>query len=112
MTLEYTIGSDEFMSDLDGMDALINEEVLSQEKEYFWEELYQGLPDSPDMDDAVDQEYSEKDFHTYDKFFGAEVCLPDKQGIKTMERVTKRVKDKNVNTRGIEHSTLFIYHSL
>ena len=33
MTLEYAAGEDEFMSDLDGMDALINKEVPSQAEE-------------------------------------------------------------------------------
>ena len=36
MTLESAIGADEFMSDLDGMNAFINEEVLSQQQEAFW----------------------------------------------------------------------------
>ena len=49
MTLEYAAGEDEFMSDLDGMDALINKEVPSQAEEYFWEDPYQGLPDSLEM---------------------------------------------------------------
>ena len=59
------------------MDAFINKEVLSQEGEYFWEEPYQILIDSPDRDDVVDQENSEKDVYTYDQLFGAEICLPD-----------------------------------
>ena len=37
MTLESSIVADKFMSDLDGMDTLINKEVPSQYKEYFWE---------------------------------------------------------------------------
>ena len=37
MTLAYAIGADEFMSEIDGIDALINEEVSSQNEEYFWE---------------------------------------------------------------------------
>ena len=55
MTLESTIGADEFMLDLDGMDAFINAEVPQQEEEDVWEEPYQVLPDSPDMEDVVDQ---------------------------------------------------------
>ena len=43
------------MSDLNGMYAFINEEVPSQQEEDVCEELYQGSPDSPDMDDVVDQ---------------------------------------------------------
>ena len=41
MTLESVIGEDEFILDLDGMDAFINEGVLSKEEEYFWKEPYQ-----------------------------------------------------------------------
>ena len=33
MKLEYAIGTDAFISDLDGMDEFINEEVPSQEGE-------------------------------------------------------------------------------
>ena len=55
MALESEIGADEFMSDIDGMDAFINEEVPSQEGGGVWEEPYQWLPDSPDMDDVVYQ---------------------------------------------------------
>ena len=36
MTLESAIGADEFMSDIDGMDAFINKEVHSQEEEDVW----------------------------------------------------------------------------
>ena len=36
MTLESGIGTDEFMSDIDGMDVLINEEVPSQEVGDIW----------------------------------------------------------------------------
>ena len=32
MTLESDIGTDEFMLDIDGMDAFINEEVTSQQE--------------------------------------------------------------------------------
>ena len=32
MALESSIGADEFMSDINGMDALINEEVPSQQE--------------------------------------------------------------------------------
>ena len=34
MTLDYAIGPEEFMSDLDGMDAFINKGFTSQEEEY------------------------------------------------------------------------------
>ena len=75
MMLESAIGADEFMLDLDDMDTFVNKEVMLQEEEYVWQEPYQGLPDSPGIDDVVDQENSEKDVDTY-AFFCAEVCLP------------------------------------
>ena len=77
-TLDSSSGADKFMSGLGGMDAFINEEVPSQ-KEDVWEEPYQVLPDSPDMENVVDQENSEKSFDTYDQFVGAEVCLSDEE---------------------------------
>ena len=60
MILEYDIGAYGFMSYIDGMDVLINEEVPSQEEEDVWEEPYQVLLESPDMDNVVDQENYEK----------------------------------------------------
>ena len=36
MELESVIGSDKFMLDIDGIYALINKEVTSQEEEYVW----------------------------------------------------------------------------
>ena len=80
MTLDYAIGIDEFISDIDGMYAFINEEVPSQEGGDIWEELYQGFPDSPEMEDVVNQENSKKATDTYDQFVGADVCLPDERG--------------------------------
>ena len=56
MKLKYAIGLDEFMSDIDGMYAFINKEVPLQEEEGFWEEPYQGLIDSPNIDYIMDQE--------------------------------------------------------
>ena len=76
------------------------------------EEPYQGLPDYTDMGDVVYQENAEKAVDTYDKFVGPEVCLPDKLGIITVGRVTKRVKGGKGNPRGIKKSALFADHSL
>ena len=76
MKMEYAIGADEFISYLDSMDSFTNKEVPLQE-EGSWEEPYQGLPEHPDIDEVVDQENAEKAVDTYDKFVGAEVCIPD-----------------------------------
>ena len=100
------------MPDLDGIYSFINEEFLSQKEEDFWEELYQGLPESPDMDDVVDKENYEKSIDTNDQFFVAEVCLTDERSRKSMARITKSVKENEENPRGVEHPTLFADHSL
>ena len=84
MKLESAICADKCMSDLDVMDTFINKEVPSQRRRKLWEEPYQGLPDSPDMDDVVDQENNEKSVDTYYPFVGDEVCLPDTLGRKIM----------------------------
>ena len=111
MKQESAIGADKFMSYLDVMDTLINEEVPPQEEDV-WEEPYQVLPESPDMEDVMDQENAEKAVDTYDQFVGAEVFLPDERGRKIMASTTKRVKNNDDNPRGIEHPALFAYHSL
>ena len=49
----------------------------------------------------MEKEISEKDVDTYAQFVGDEVCLPDEQDIKLMDRVTKRVKENEGNPRRI-----------
>ena len=59
------------MPDIEWRDAFINMEVTSQEEEYVWDQPYQGLPKSPEMDNVVDQENSEKSVDTHNQFVGA-----------------------------------------
>ena len=112
MTLESSIGAVEFISDFNVIDVFINKEVKSQEEEDVWEEPHQGLPESPDMDDVVNQENAEKAVDTYDQFVSTEVCLPDKLRSKMMAIFTKSVKYNEGKPRGIEHPSLFAYNSL
>ena len=53
MTLQSYIGTDEFMSYINVIDALFKEGVTSQEEGDVWQEPHHGLPDSPYMDDAI-----------------------------------------------------------
>ena len=101
MTLESAIGEGELFSYINGMNLFINKDVPSQEEEDVWEELYQGLPYSLDMEYVVDQENTGKAIDTYDQFIGAEVCLPDEREIEMTARFTKSVKDNKGNPRGI-----------
>ena len=112
MTLESAIGTYEFMSGIDGIYAFINEEFPSQEEEDVLDKSYQGLPDSPDMDNVVYQENSGKAVDTYDQFIGDEVCLSDQRVRRMMDRVTNRVNYNNGNPRRIKKPTLFSDHSL
>ena len=50
MALQYTIGTNEFMSDLNGIYDFINKEVPSQEVDNILGEPYQVLPYSLEMD--------------------------------------------------------------
>ena len=102
MTLESTISKYEFMSDLDGMDEFINEEVLSLEGKYFFKEPYQRLPDSTEMDNVVDQENSVKAVDTYDQFFGDEVCIPDEQGEKICPESRSVRRKTRVTLEGLD----------
>ena len=94
------------------MDSFIKEEVPSQEEEDVWDEPYRVLPESPYMDDVVDEENSENSVDSYDQFLGAEVCLLDEEWTKIMTILINSVKYNNGNSRGIEHSTSFADHSL
>ena len=67
------------MLDINGMGIFFNEDVPSQEEDDVWDEPYQVLPDSPDMEYDVNQYNYEKYFDTYDQFVGAEVYIPGEQ---------------------------------
>ena len=93
------IGSNKFVSDLDGMDSFINDDVDSEdihenEDVLDWmEERYSGLPKTPDIDEVVDNSDRRKQANTYDQFINAEVAMPDKEGRTSMGKVVKRVRD-------------------
>ena len=93
------IGSDNFVSDLDGMDDFINDDVDSEDFDDedevldWMEERYSGLPRTPDIDEVVDNSDRRKQADTYDKFINAEVAMPDKDGRTSMGKVVKRVRD-------------------
>ena len=51
------------------------------------------------MGKVVDKEDAEKSIDAYNHFFGADVCLPDEQGIKSMSRFINSTKDNDGNPR-------------
>ena len=106
VSMNKAIGSDEFVSDLDGMTNFINDDVEVDEVEdddiLDWlEEKYQGLPKTPEIDDVVDNSDRRKQADTYDQFLGAEVAITDETGRSAMARVMKRIKDNDGNGVGV-----------
>ena len=56
------------------------------------EEGYQGPPDSPEIDEIMDNSDEEKAANSYGQYIGAEVFLPGRKGEKLMVNVRKHVK--------------------
>ena len=106
VSMNKAIGSDDFVTDLDGMTNFINDDVdvdkVEDDDILDWlEEKYQGLPKTPEIDDVVDNSDRRKQADTYDQFLGAEVAIPDETGRSAMARVMKRVKDNDGNGVGV-----------
>ena len=93
---------------MENFDAFVNEDILVPEGLGNWEEPYLGLPDTPDIDDHVDQSNAENQVNTYDSYVGAEVCIPDEKGQKLMARVSKRMKDSDGVAVGQHHENPFM----
>ena len=96
--LEYSLGSDNFVTSLDGYDALIN-----IDKEYFakcdqngWNS--QGLPYYTELYSDVDNINEEKLADPYDQYIVDEVVLPDHKGDKRVGKVKKCVKYSELGT--------------
>ena len=66
------------------------------------EEGYQGPPDSPEIDEIIDNSDEERAANYYDQYIGAKVVLPDRKGDKLMGKVRKHVRyDEKVQARVI-----------
>ena len=95
VSMNKSIGSEEFITDLDGMTNFINDDVEVDKTEdddiLDWlEEKCQGLPKIPDIDDLVDNSDRRKQADTYDQFLGAEAEIPNSSGTTVMARVIKK----------------------
>ena len=117
VSMYKAIGDDDFVTDLDGMTNFINddEEVddkLVDDKLDLFEEQYLGLPNTPEIDEVVDNTDRRKQADTYDQFIGAEVALPDTTGRTAMARVMKRVKDNDGNAIGVQTDNILTNTSL
>ena len=99
-------------SNLDNLEDFVNDDIPSIDEDDIWEEQYNGLPETPELDDKVDQNDPVHATDTYDKLVGAEVCIPDSKGMKMMAKVVKRIKDNNGTPVGTSHENIFNNHSL
>ena len=77
---------------MDGYDSFINdnEEVTAKGDSNY--EEYQGLIDSPEIDEIIDNSDEERSDNSYDEYSAAGVVLPDRKGEKLMGKVRKVVK--------------------
>ena len=65
------------------------------------EEGYQGPPDSPEKDEIIDNSDEERAANSYDRYIGAEVVIPDRQGEELMGKVRKHfIYDDTSTGRG------------
>ena len=78
--MEYALGSEDFSTSLDGYYSFINDDEEGIAKGDPNEEGYQGPPDSPEMDEIIDNSDEERVANSYDQYIGAEVVLPDRKG--------------------------------
>ena len=95
--MNKSIGSEEFITDLDGMTNFINDDVEVDKAEdddiLDWlGEKYQGLHKILDIDDVVDNSDRRKQTDTYDQFLGAEVATSNSSGTTAIARVMKELR--------------------
>ena len=83
---------------MDGYESLINYEEEVIVKGDSNKEGYQGPPDSPEIDEIIDNSDEKRAANSYDKNIVAEVVLPDWKGEKLMGKVRKRVRYDNTST--------------
>lgn len=103
-SLEQALGSNDFVTDMDGWDAFVNKDIPDETDEDLLDyiEEYHGLPDTPEVDNYVNNEHLRQQDDTYDQFVGAQVCLPNMMdGNNAMARVVKRVKDNDGKAIGV-----------
>ena len=65
---------------MDGYNSLINGDEVITENGYPNEEKYQGLPDSPEIDDITANSNKKIPANYYDQYIGTEVVLSDWKG--------------------------------
>ena len=97
-SLEDVLGSENFGTSFDGYESFINDDEKGVSKGYPNQEGYHGPPDSPDIDEIIDNSYEERAANSYDQYIGAEVVLPYRKGEKLMGKVRQHVRYDDTST--------------
>ena len=74
------LGSEDFGTSLDGYDSFTNHDKEGIAKGDPNKEGYQGPPDSPEIDELIDNSDEERASNYYDQYIGAEVVIPGRKG--------------------------------
>ena len=74
---------------MDNLEDFVNENIPSIDEDDIWYEQYNGLPDTPELDDKVNQDDPVKVTDTYAKLVGVEVYIPDSKGMNMMAKLIK-----------------------
>ena len=83
---------------MDGYESFANDDDEGIAKGDPNKEVYQGPPDSSEIDEIIDNSYEERAYNSYDQYIGDEVFLPDWNGEKLMGNFSKRVRYDDTNT--------------
>ena len=83
---------------MDGYGSFINDDKEVTAKGDTNEEEYQGILDSPEIYDIIDNSDEERSENSYDQYIGAEVVLIDIKGKQRMGKVRKCIKYDDIST--------------
>ena len=72
------------------------------------EEGYQGPPDSPEIDEIIDNSDEETAANSPDQYIGAEVGLPDRKGDKLMGEISKIARYDYTSTDEVHYNAMHV----
>ena len=70
------------------------------------QEVYQGLPDYPEIDEIINNSDEERTANFYDQYIGDEVVIPDRKGEKLVGKFRKRVKYDDTSSGGGDYNAM------
>ena len=89
----------DFGTSLDVYDSFVNNYEEGIPKGDPNEEGYQEYPDSPEIDEIIDNSDEERVANSYDQYIEAEVVLPDQKAKKIMGKARKCVRYDDTSTK-------------